>query len=149
MERQDWKALDLGGQGLHALSEHLFAYTFLDKLYINHNKLPRLPPAIGKLKLLQLLDASSNQLTVLPPEIGMLTNLKQLLLFDNQLTTLPYELGSLYQLEVLGIEGNPLQEDFKQIMMKDGTRALIVTLRDTPPSCGFFPLVDTYDKKVY
>ncbi|KAL7272622.1 Glucose-repressible alcohol dehydrogenase transcriptional effector [Rhizina undulata] len=133
IERQDWKALDLGGQGLRALSNALFQYTFLDKLYINHNKLTKLPSAIGRLKLLQYLDASGNQLTELPPELGMLTNLKQLLIFDNQLTVLPYELGSLYQLETLGIEGNPLQDSTKQIMIKEGTRAVIVNLRETMP----------------
>ena len=138
VERQDWKALDLGGQGLHALSNALFAYTFLDKLYINHNKLTKLPAAIGRLKLLQLLDASSNQLTELPPELGMLTNLRQLLVFDNKLTNLPYEIGSLYQLEVIGVEGNPLQDSYKSILMKEGTRSLIMNLRDNAP--GRFPL---------
>jgi CCR4-NOT transcription complex subunit 6 len=133
IERQDWKALDLGGQGLHALSNALFAYTFLDKLYINHNKLKRLPGAIGKLKLLQLLDASSNQLTELPPELGMLTNLRQLLVFDNKLTVLPFELGSLYKLDVIGVEGNPLEDSYKQILMKEGTRSLIMNLRDNSP----------------
>lgn len=133
IERQDWKALDLGGQGLHALSNALFAYTFLDKLYISHNKLTKLPAAIGKLKLLQLLDASSNQLTELPAELGMLTNLRQLLVFDNKLTSLPYELGSLYHLEVIGVEGNPLQESYKAILVKEGTRSLIVNLRDNAP----------------
>lgn len=133
IERQDWKALDLGGQGLRALSNALFQYTFLDKLYINHNKLTELPSAIGRLKLLQLLDASGNQLTELPPELGMLTNLKSLFVFDNQLTNLPFELGSLYQLEVLGIEGNPMSEAIKQAMVKDGTRAVIINLRETMP----------------
>ena len=134
LERQDWKALDLGGQGLHALSNTLFTYTFLDKLYINHNKLTKLPAAIGRLKLLQLLDASSNQLTELPPELGMLTNLRQLLLFDNQLTVLPFEIGGLYQLDVIGLEGNPLQNEYKSVMMDKGTRELIVGLRDNAPS---------------
>jgi CCR4-NOT transcription complex subunit 6 len=133
VERQDWKALDLGGQGLHALSNALFSYTFLDKLYINHNKITRLPPAIGKLKLLQLLDASNNQLTELPPELGMLTNLKQLLVFDNKLSVLPYELGALHKLEVIGVEGNPLQDAYKSILIKEGTRSLIVNLRDNAP----------------
>jgi CCR4-NOT transcription complex subunit 6 len=131
IERQDWKSLDLGGQGLRALSNALFMYTFLDKLYINHNKLLTLPSAIGRLKLLSLLDASGNQLTELPPELGMLTNLKNLYLFDNQLTTLPNELGSLYHLEVLGIEGNPMREDIKQIMIKDGSRGVITNLRES------------------
>ncbi|PWW75381.1 hypothetical protein C7212DRAFT_202327 [Tuber magnatum] len=131
LERQDWKSLDLGGQGLRALSKSLFQYTFLDKLYINHNKLTMLPPAISRLKLLQLLDASGNQLTEVPPELGMLTNLKNLYLFDNQLTTLPNELGSLYHLEVLGVEGNPLQSDLKEVMIKDGSRGVILNLRES------------------
>lgn len=133
LERQDWTALDLGGQGLHALSNTLFTYTFLDKLYINHNKLTKLPAAIGRLKLLQLLDASSNQLTELPPELGMLTNLRQLLLFDNNLTALPYEVGSLYQLDVIGLEGNPLGPEYQKVMMEKGTRELVINLRDSMP----------------
>lgn len=133
VERQDWKALDLGGQGLHALSSGLFNYTFLDKLYINHNKLSRLPGSIANLRLLTLLDASGNQLTELPPQLGMLTNLKTLLVFDNRLTSLPYELGSLYKLETFGIEGNRLPSEYMSLAMKDGTRALITTLRDAMP----------------
>jgi len=131
LERQDWRSLDLGGQGLRALSKSLFQYTFLDKLYINHNRLTVLPPAISRLKLLQLLDASGNQLTEVPPELGMLTNLKNLYLFDNQLTTIPNELGSLYHLEVLGVEGNPLQPDLKEVMIKDGSRGVILNLRES------------------
>ena len=131
--RQDWVALDFSGQGLRALSNALFKYTFLDKLFINHNKLTKLPPAIGRLKLLTYLDASANSLADLPIELGMLTNLKQLLLFDNQIVVLPPELGTLYQLETLGIEGNPIQDTLKQIMMKDGTKALVTYLRENCP----------------
>ena len=144
LDRQDWKSLDLGGQGLRALSNALFQYTFLDKLYINHNKLTSLPPVIGRLKLLQLLDASGNQLTDLPPELGMLTNLKNLYLFDNQLTSLPNELGSLYHLEFIGLEGNPMREDLKQIMIKDGPRGVITTLRESLQSSYSFTLVFGY-----
>ncbi|KAF3902254.1 Nocturnin [Arthrobotrys entomopaga] len=124
-KRQEWFALDFGGQGLRTLSESLFNYTFLDKLYINHNNLKTLPASIGKLKLLTYLDASSNQLTEIPAEIGMLTNLKTLLLFDNGIHTLPGEMGTLFQLEILGIEGNPLRDNLKQKIIADGTSALI------------------------
>ncbi|KAF8433413.1 Endonuclease/exonuclease/phosphatase [Terfezia claveryi] len=132
--RQDWLALDFSGQGLRAVSNALFKYTFLDKLYINHNKLTKLPSAIGRLKLLTHLDASSNNLVDLPIELGMLTNLRQLLLFDNQITNIPPELGTLYQLEMMGIEGNPIADPLKQIMMKEGTRALITYLRENCPA---------------
>ncbi|KAI9829242.1 MAG: Glucose-repressible alcohol dehydrogenase transcriptional effector [Sarea resinae] len=131
--RQDWMSLDFGGQGLRALSEPLFHYTFLDKLYLNFNKLTHLPAAIGSLRSLSHLDISSNQLSELPPEIGMLTGLKNLLLFDNNLHTLPAEMGSLYQLETLGIEGNPIEEPLKNEIIQSGTKALITHLREHAP----------------
>ncbi|KAK9472540.1 Nocturnin [Dipodascopsis tothii] len=132
-KRQDWNSLDIGGQGLRSLSLALFNYTFLEKLYINQNRLTVLPSAIGKLRHLTVLDISGNMLTSLPAEIGMLACLKTLLLFDNNLTTLPYEMGALYQLEMLGIEGNPMAEPIKSTMAKDGTRGVIVELREGAP----------------
>ncbi|EEB07455.2 CCR4-Not complex subunit Ccr4 [Schizosaccharomyces japonicus yFS275] len=57
-ERQDWSCLDMGGVGLRSLSVELFRFTFLTELYINHNNLTRLPPEIGKLRSLVVLDAS-------------------------------------------------------------------------------------------
>ncbi|KAI9681477.1 MAG: Glucose-repressible alcohol dehydrogenase transcriptional effector [Caeruleum heppii] len=131
--RQDWMSLDFGGQGCRALSPALFNYTFLDKLYLNYNRLGRLPAALGRLRGLSHLDISNNQLSELPPEIGMLVNLKTLLLFDNNLHSLPYEMGSLYQLETLGVEGNPLEEEMKSEIMQNGTKALITHLRENAP----------------
>lgn len=132
-KRQGWQALDFGGQGLRALSSSLFNYTFLDKLYLNHNKLKSLPPAIGQLQKLTHLDLSGNELTELPEEIGMLTNLNKLYLFDNNLHTLPYEMGYLYKLDTLGVEGNPLNDVLKSHIMKDGTKALIRYLKEEMP----------------
>ncbi|KAJ1943399.1 Glucose-repressible alcohol dehydrogenase transcriptional effector, partial [Linderina pennispora] len=125
-----WKELDLGGMALRAISAPLFRYTFLTKLYINHNQLTQLPVALAELRNLEELDASGNLISAVPPELGLCSNLKELLLFDNRITDLPPELGTLYQLESLGLEGNPLQEHLKAILQKDGTRALIEYLRD-------------------
>ncbi|QSL64513.1 hypothetical protein MERGE_001814 [Pneumocystis wakefieldiae] len=133
IKRQDWTNLDMGGMGLRNISQELFRYTFLTSLYINHNKLIRIPSDIGRLKLLTQLDVSGNNLTNLPPEIGMLTNLKELLFFDNQITNIPPEFGTLYQLETLGLEGNPLPDAFKSLLAKDGTKSLIYYLRDSCP----------------
>ncbi|KAJ5631106.1 uncharacterized protein N7484_011206 [Penicillium longicatenatum] len=131
--RQGWNSIDFGGQGLRAISTSLFGYEFLEKIYLNHNKLKALPSAIGQLRKLTHLDLSGNELTELPEEIGMLTNLKKLYLFDNNIRTLPYEMGYLYRLETLGIEGNPLNEVLKSQIMKDGTKALIKYLREEMP----------------
>lgn len=128
-----WSILDFGGQNLKLITSALFQYTFLTKLYVNCNKLTYIPPEIGKLRSLIHVDFSLNNLHYLPAELGMLTNLKQLLVFDNQLETLPYELGSLYQLEMLGIEGNPISEDLKQIIMEQGTTELIKYFRENSP----------------
>ena len=128
---QDWAAMDLSGQGLRAIAPMLFfAYTFLDKLYIDNNKLSHLPSTIGRLKNLSLLNASNNELLELPEEIGMLVNLRSLLVFDNSLHTLPFEIGYLHQLEILGIEGNPLTDDLKAEIVQNGTRSLVNHLKE-------------------
>ena len=130
-QRQDWDAMDLSGQGLRAITMDLFChYMFLDKLFIDNNRLQKLPAAIGLLRNLSHLDASNNELSELPEKIGMLVNLKALLVFDNNIQTLPCELGYLFQLETLGIEGNPLDEKWKDVLIQDGTKALVVELRD-------------------
>ena len=129
--RQDWDAMDLSGQGLRALSPSLFMdYMFLGKLFIDNNRLTHLPQAIGQLRNLTHLDASNNELMVIPDEIGMLVNLKSLLVFDNNITLLPYEIGYLYKLETLGIEGNPLDEEMKEEIVQNGTKALVTHLRE-------------------
>jgi CCR4-NOT transcription complex subunit 6 len=131
-ENHVWTILDFGGQHLKTLTSTLFQYTFLTKLYLNYNKLSILPAGIGRLRNLTHLDASLNDLRTLPPEIGMLVNLKQLLLFDNNITFLPPELGSLFQLEVLGIDGNPIPSEHKEIIMEEhGTSKLIEHFRET------------------
>ena len=131
--RQNWHAIDFGGQGLCALSNSLFNYMFLEKLYLNHNRPKSIPPSIGKLPKLDQLDLSGNEITELPEEIGMLSNLKKLYLFDNNIRTLPYEMGYLYRLETLGIEGNPLNDVLKSQIMKEGTKSLVKYLKEEMP----------------
>lgn len=132
-ENHIWTILDFGGQNLKVITPALFNYTFLTKLYVNCNKLTYIHQDIGQLRNLTHLDLSLNNLQYLPPEIGMLVNLKQLLLFDNHIDNLPYELGSLYQLEMLGIEGNPISDDLKQIVIEQGTTELIKHFRENAP----------------
>ncbi|WFD35823.1 poly(A)-specific ribonuclease [Malassezia cuniculi] len=132
-EGQSWTIIDMGGLNLPTIGVDVFRYTFLTSLFINHNRLTTISPAIVQLKNLSVLDASGNKLVAIPPELGMLTELRELYLFDNHLTVLPPELGSLYQLELLGVEGNPLQENIMSTLQRDGTQALIAFLRDSCP----------------
>lgn len=131
LRRQDWDAMDLSGQGLRALSPALFSdYKFLGKLYIDNNRLTRLDPSLGRLRGLTHLDASNNQLSEIPEEIGMLVNLKSLLLFHNRIQSLPSEIGYLHKLEMLGVEGNPLEDDLKEEIIRSGSKALVTHLRE-------------------
>ncbi len=132
-EGQSWTKIDMGGLGLKNLTVDVFKYTFLTALFINHNAIASLSPEIVKLRNLTVLDASGNKLSSLPAELGMLTSLKELFLFDNNLSTLPAELGTLYMLDTLGIEGNPLADNLRSIVQREGTQALISFLRDTCP----------------
>jgi CCR4-NOT transcription complex subunit 6 len=133
INKQFWTAIDLSGQGISRLTPKLFNYTFLQKLFLNHNKLTVLPPSITKLKQLKVLDLSDNMLTELPAEVGLLFNLKYLMLFDNQLQGLPFEIGSLFQLEVLGLEGNPLNSHTRELLANEGSKGVIVDLRERAP----------------
>lgn len=140
VSKQTWDELDLGGQGLCAISPVLFnpSYYFLKRLDLVYNHLETLPPEIGRLRNLEHLDVSFNQLTELPEEIGMLTNLKQLLLFNNHIQTLCYELGFLYKLDILGVYGNPLEQGQRDKITEGGTRKLIEHLRESMPGLSLF-----------
>ena len=133
-EKHIWDALDFSGQGLRSISSFLFRYPFLESLYFNRNKLSWLTPQIGQLKCLTYLDLSQNHLDSLPGEIGMLTNLKTLLLVDNNLESLPFELGYLYKLKTLGIDGNPLNEDIRNIIAEEGISGLVSYMKENAES---------------
>ncbi|KAJ3925685.1 MAG: Endonuclease/exonuclease/phosphatase [Lentinula lateritia] len=130
-----WTSLDMGGVGIKNLPSNsgLFSFNFLTNLYLNHNGLIAIPPEIAQLRNLELLDLSGNALTTLPPELGMLVSMKEFYLFDNQIMIIPPEFGTLHQLQTLGVEGNPLDTNLKNLITKDGTPALIAFLRDSCP----------------
>lgn len=131
--KQLWCQLDLTGQGLVNLSPKLFQYDFLESLYLSNNKLTSIPSVVGKLKGLRVLDLSHNRINEVPRELGICHNLRFLYLFDNNIKTLPSEFGNLGELLFLGIEGNPLDLKFANILAEHGTRQLICHLRDLKP----------------
>ncbi len=75
----------------------------------SNNMMGELPPELGNLTSLSMLDLYNNRLWgSLPPELGNLTNLSTLNLFANQfIGTLPAEFGNLTALTVLNIGENP------------------------------------------
>lgn len=70
-----WNGLEITGNVRH-LSPQLWGFEHLTALYLNDNKLTRLPPDICMLIHLRTLDVSSNKLRSLPAEIGELIHLR-------------------------------------------------------------------------
>lgn len=95
---------------VRALSPVLFSMTHLTSLYVNNNKLSRIPADISKLQNLEVLELSNNVIRQLPPEIGDMPNLRELHLNNNALRTLPCELGRLFQLRQLSMVARDLHE---------------------------------------
>lgn len=132
--KQAWTELDLGGQGLRALSPNMWRYSFLTRLDLPHNSLRVLPPAIGQLKSLEYLDVSFNHLEALPDEIGMLTNLKTLNVCGNrELNGLPPSVGYLFKLDTLAVMDIIMPEDQKQALLEGGPKNLVNHLLETMP----------------
>ena len=66
-----------------------------------------LPPEIGDLSDLELLDLNTNPFFDIPPEVGRLFNLKKLDMSDNKLMDIPREIGDLSNLESLDFGNEP------------------------------------------
>ncbi|XP_024083030.1 CCR4-NOT transcription complex subunit 6 isoform X4 [Cimex lectularius] len=126
-----WTEMEITGN-IRNLSANIWDWTHLTCLYMNDNALIRLPPDIGKLVNLRVLDLSCNKLRSLPAELGELIYLRELSLNHNHLRVLPYELGKLFQLQVLGLAGNPLSKECLKLYQEpNGTSKLITYLLDS------------------
>lgn len=100
--------LKLGGMGLTQLPPEIGNLASLVLLDLSQNYLSTLPPEIGKLRALNNLNLQSNQLSFLPSEIGHLNNLEGLFISSNQLMALPSEIGLLVALDHLFLHSNHL-----------------------------------------
>ena len=83
----------------------------IEQLVLRDNLLSgQIPPEMGKLSALRVIDLAVNDLTgPIPPELGMLSSLGTLSLADNLLTgIIPPELGNASRLADLRLEGNSL-----------------------------------------
>lgn len=95
-----------GGIKNHQLSEEIYTFTALEKLYISGDFVS-LSPKISNLQQLEHLSIESNLLTELPEEIGTLKNLRYLSIKGNVLSKLPESLSNLVHLKSLSIWRSP------------------------------------------
>ena len=131
--------LNLSNLELTALPPEIGQLQDLQVLDLYHNGLTTLPPEIGQLQSLQELYLQENQLTTLPPEIGQLKNLQTLSLSENQLTALPPEIGQLENLWGLHPDGNRLTALPPEIGQLEGLQTLWLDhnrLTALPPEIG-------------
>jgi Leucine-rich repeat (LRR) protein len=107
----DGGVVDLTGGANGKLSElpiDLIPVATTTQLKISTNKLKELPPFLGTLTRLLVLDCSDNWLTALPPELDQCEQLEELLFYKNSLKALPKELGALRSLKVLNAFNNAI-----------------------------------------
>ena len=81
----------------------------LRKLSLYHCGLDSLPPAVGRLPMLEELNLEGNKLQQVP-DLSQLRTLQRLTLANNQLTGLPEALGQLSQLTLLNVSSNRLTQ---------------------------------------
>lgn len=129
-EYSEEAVLDFSRLGLRTLSLELLGPVerrrALRRLLLPYNRLPALPPAVGGLRDLRLLDVSGNALSLLGPELLGLTHLSTLLAKNNRLHegSLPKELGRLQRLEVLNLSGNRFTCIPRSLLQLRGLRSL-------------------------
>jgi Leucine-rich repeat (LRR) protein len=122
------KELYLIGKEIDNLPPEIGQLTNLTMLDLSLNRLSKLPPEIGQLTNLTRLYLRRNQLRELPPEIRQLTNLTTLDLGNNQISALPPQLGKIPNLITLHLDDNPIQNPPPEIVKK-GTGEILKYLK--------------------
>jgi hypothetical protein len=89
---------------------HEIAKFPIKELILKGNQLKTLPPEIGNLKELRVLNLCSNSLEYLPDSIGELSNLEKIDLSNNYLSQLPATIGKLTNLQELNLTNNEFEE---------------------------------------
>ncbi len=121
-------------------TESWWDFVELNKLILASNKLSSLPPSVGNLLALTVLDLHDNVLESLPEEIAKLENLNRLNLNHNRLSVLPNDFFNLRQLRKLDLSNNQLSELSDEVGRLDFMEAMDLSynqLKSLPPSIGY------------
>ncbi|KAF5177670.1 Phospholipase a i [Thalictrum thalictroides] len=109
---EHWKTvtvMSLCGCSLSVLPVELTRLPFLEKLYLENNKLTLLPPELGELKSLKVLRLDYNFLVSVPVELRQCVGLVELSLEHNKLVRPLLDFRAMAELRVLRLFGNPLE----------------------------------------
>lgn len=116
-------------------------------LSLTSNNLTILPPEIGNLANLEILDVAKNNLTSVPPEIGNCSKLDALVLYENNISNLPSEIGNLINLFQLSISNNNLTSLPQEI--ENLSKLRVINISDNSftsllPEIGKLTLISLY-----
>uniref|UniRef100_A0A3P8W9G1 Si:ch211-106h11.1 n=1 Tax=Cynoglossus semilaevis TaxID=244447 RepID=A0A3P8W9G1_CYNSE len=131
------QTLDLQHNSLTTLEEllSLAHLQHLSCLRLAYNHVRVLPPTVGVLRGLEILDLSNNQIHSLPPALFTLRHLRRLLLAGNLVEELPPQIKALRLLSELDLSGNRLEKLPSELFSCLGLRTLNVahnSLRSLP-----------------
>ncbi|XP_063402877.1 leucine-rich repeat-containing protein 40-like [Mytilus trossulus] len=111
------KKLKIRGRDLNELPRSIFSILELEVLELSPEreacldfKLPKLPPAIGKLINLKVLILDTNEMQTLATEVTLLVSLERLALSNNHLSSLPNGFKNLTNLKSLHLSNNEFEE---------------------------------------
>jgi adenylate cyclase len=103
-------ALYLQNNRIEKLPFHFPRLRSLTTLNLSNNKFQTLPILVTQLKNLRDLDISFNMISDIPGEIGQLQNLERLIIVGNQVVKFPRELADLKHLHSLDCRRNQISD---------------------------------------
>ena len=121
--------------------------SILIKLNLSHNLLLFLPPGIGQLPKLEVLDIRFNRLKSIPTEISHLVELKQLRMSSNHILKLPESIRACLCLEELDLSSNKLRSFPDFIMFLPNLKKLNLranSICKLPYKAGFMTKLDEF-----
>jgi Leucine-rich repeat (LRR) protein len=112
----------------------------LTEIVAGYNRLTVIPPAIGNLLRLTVLDVRNNQLKTLPSELARCGELRDLILSFNRFSKIPPVVYQLKKLEHIIADGNQITnidvEGLKQLPMIQTLDLQNNSLAQVPPQLG-------------
>lgn len=98
---------EIGFNKFETLPENIFQNLLkLEEIYINNNKLKKIPRSVGLLKKLEICTVNDNPIKFIPVELTECINLESFAAINCQLQSLPEEFGNLTNLWYLLLNDN-------------------------------------------
>lgn len=131
--------LDVRQKSLTEIPPNINTLKALTDLNGSYNQIKTIPPSLGQVKTLKILNLANNKLDELPQELTDLVNLIELNLSINKIKLLPRGFGSYKALRLLDLSHNMLEELPSQVGLLGTLKELYLSfnqLKRLPPELG-------------